>query len=915
MANTFVNLRNTAIIVDTSTNLPGGVEIGSLGITKDTQDLYVYDGTTWQLKSGGGGGGGITSLNGRTAASQTLVTGTSGTNFNISSAGSIHTFNLPVADATHTGKLSSSDWTTFNNKLSSVPFPLLGPDGSASSPTYGFASDIAQDTGMHHPGDGQIAFSTDGVDRFEINNSGVVVHGTAKIDSHGATGNSGTFAGIDGTDGTISDITGWSFQGDGSSSSYVTRQVPVDAGTVYQSIHSKEVEITSSQNNSDYNYNAFNLDSHIDRSANNHDFLGTYNVVNISDTIEGTGNMGDHRTHNSHQNLGTNGAGTAQNCGHFQINSNINSGYTVNNFDSIYTSLNNQGTITNNARAFRADFSGTVGQDFEGFGVNTSINAGRNTTLISVNNSGTVANQFRFLEASNNNTINSGIGINAYNNSAVTTDWTGLNITNGGSVGTNYSGINTYSNGNITGSSTTIGGYSDGSVGGDRFLLNLGANNTGSVGGNSFLINAYDNSAITGGFQGMNLNRTGNVGTYMNGLSINLSGNATSAQGLSVNVGSVSVSGGVPTAINSDGGTTQVNYGYAFPSSVGFFQSHYLGGSLQVQSGIPISNTYGFGENLAQSVIFEDDMGDDGTGIKLGINVVGMVGQLQGTSGKTLDALTFCLTGAGVPASSTGGTISNLTMYRAAGLLPQGGTIDSVTNMYGFKVDALADLTPAMNQWGVYVDSANSDNFFKKNVIIGGATGKPTGTEVLYASGNSIITGTGSFKSDDIQFGTPDPFSRIQVWNKATDSVLRLGSWGQDGDSANTTSEGIVVYGDSLTGQPISGSDGGYARVKRDMFGLFTVDSTLPAYNGGDYYYRADTNGQYFKDDSGNKSFEIARTTGKITSLADTIRIKTAKTPANASDTGNQGDIAWDSDYVYVCVATDTWKRSPITTW
>jgi hypothetical protein len=45
------------------------------------------------------------------------------------------------------------------------------------------------------------------------------------------------------------------------------------------------------------------------------------------------------------------------------------------------------------------------------------------------------------------------------------------------------------------------------------------------------------------------------------------------------------------------------------------------------------------------------------------------------------------------------------------------------------------------------------------------------------------------------------------------------------------------------------------------------------------------------------------------------IRVATAKTPSSASDTGTAGEICWDADYIYVCTATNTWKRTAISTW
>jgi hypothetical protein len=60
---------------------------------------------------------GLNALNGLTSQVQYFATGTSGTDFNISSATDTHTFNLPTASATNRGALSTTDWTTFNGKL------------------------------------------------------------------------------------------------------------------------------------------------------------------------------------------------------------------------------------------------------------------------------------------------------------------------------------------------------------------------------------------------------------------------------------------------------------------------------------------------------------------------------------------------------------------------------------------------------------------------------------------------------------------------------------------------------------------------------------------------------------------------------------------------------------------------------
>jgi hypothetical protein len=69
---------------------------------------------------------GVNAINGITAQVQNLATGTAGTDFAISSAGSTHTFNLPTASAANRGALSSADWTTFNSKQNSIGLTTVG---------------------------------------------------------------------------------------------------------------------------------------------------------------------------------------------------------------------------------------------------------------------------------------------------------------------------------------------------------------------------------------------------------------------------------------------------------------------------------------------------------------------------------------------------------------------------------------------------------------------------------------------------------------------------------------------------------------------------------------------------------------------------------------------------------------------
>lgn len=76
----------------------------------------------------------------------------------------------------------------------------------------------------------------------------------------------------------------------------------------------------------------------------------------------------------------------------------------------------------------------------------------------------------------------------------------------------------------------------------------------------------------------------------------------------------------------------------------------------------------------------------------------------------------------------------------------------------------------------------------------------------------------------------------------------------------------------------------------------------------------------YFNTSGGASTTAYIKETGSGTTgwaaLQSASKLTTAtQTPASAAATGTTGTITWDSSYVYVCIAANTWKRAAIATW
>jgi hypothetical protein len=108
-------------------------------------------------------------------------------------------------------------------------------------------------------------------------------------------------------------------------------------------------------------------------------------------------------------------------------------------------------------------------------------------------------------------------------------------------------------------------------------------------------------------------------------------------------------------------------------------------------------------------------------------------------------------------------------------------------------------------------------------------------------------------------------------------------------------------------------------------------------FDGTDYFWLDDfgatvaANGSFNAITSGTSNVSIYRAnadvqvnvngTGNVAVFSTSgatfigLTVTTSNTPATSSSTGTTGQIQWDSNYVYVCIAPNTWKRANISSW
>lgn len=169
-------------------------------------------------------------------------------------------------------------------------------------------------------------------------------------------------------------------------------------------------------------------------------------------------------------------------------------------------------------------------------------------------------------------------------------------------------------------------------------------------------------------------------------------------------------------------------------------------------------------------------------------------------------------------------------------------------------------------------------------------------------------------------------------------------------------SGGLKLYEDGGVGVFIKDSNGNVGIHNTDAPHPLTVDGVIFARQVGSTRYRFgfnpasakvqmnaydDTGGVYIPIEIEGSTYTVhTGTAGTINTVIDAsgnlginqataaisdgvgidvngkiLRLRTSKTPASAAATGNAGEICWDSSFLYVCTAANTWKRVAIATW
>lgn len=635
------------VTVPSPAQLPPSQPEGAIRYSQSDDSLYTFDGSNWQIITGGGGGGAVTSVNGQTGVvmlnTDDIPEGA--TNFYYTTSRLQTDLNSGSLNAAF-DNLSANVISNDVNIQDNIVILLSGTSGA---PTQDAGLEIDRGTSA----DAQLLWNetTDKWQFGTIGNmknmgaiadisatspiaynptSGVISLTTVPITLGGSgqtTANAalnaflpsqGAFAGrVLGTDGTntswvpagsptgtpntptwfnalgnLDSIPNYAIEGDWYGwRENLTMIAPVDAGAVYPHGIFVTADVVLPQDTNDYRPEGLHLDMTVDAANSGFNLNSVYNVV-MNQNIQGDGVIDYASIMDLRQVTGTGaGGGTVNNTNGLLIDMFHQAGALIaNDINVINLSANAVGPVNGTARLLAMQFNGEV-DTFYGIASGNGVNSIGNTTLIDIYAGGSVGGTMR--------------GLNVANYGPVAGDTIMSNLNQAGILTGNLEGYAFYNNAALA--ANYIGGQwsNDGIVAGTSqgHILNQNGKVTGSYTGFGAYVNAEIgstgseyNTLFNGGYFG---NGRVHKGTMV-GINLSLAGPSTTDQDVQI--------------LNSN---NQISTGNSI-NGLAFFNN---ANAVEAINGI-IFNTKGNARTLTASQLFLDagTVTDDAHGYRLDMN-------------------------------------------------------------------------------------------------------------------------------------------------------------------------------------------------------------------------------------------------------------------------------------------------------
>lgn len=631
---------------------------------------------------------------------------------------------------------------------SAIPYPLQLPIGA------GLVIKSDSDTGVETPSDGLINFYNNNVLTWEFQPGQTTTHVDLIVDGNITANNLPQVFATSRplmTDPTTGLAIEW--PGTNVNSDYgISAQLGVDITTTSNNNLYRYEEGLEISADAAINYNMSVYDFHYDRNQTNFDLDGDIALLNYGMNHEGGGNVNNFQFANFHQSLGTgpNAAKTDSLRG-IEFNQFINltakavdvRGYSyffgsadanaVTQDYYAYGSFINNVDIARNADGYYMNFSPTtVGGGYRGFAIDSNSIVTGNVSGFSFNSNIATLGNFSGFQIGQNANIGGnffgyGGGVSNGVNIGGDVNLIGMALGNG-TIGGFLNGVNITSDSVLSNGANLFNGFWNGATAVNQVYgsnISFGSGSANSLIGYNFNIN---NGTASNQVAGYKFGGSG-TGDQVQGFEANLNQFVQTGSGLK------------RTFIGTGGGTRFELDVHTNVTTIDIAESyHSFNATTYIEAGFPINGPFVFGNMIGHNLVFADNMDPDVFGGLLGYSMNSVFGQILGSA--TVDKVNFMQMAASLPAPfgsyTDGGTITEVNFARVLGLITQGGSLN-VGSSYAFKVESTYDGTPATNLYGVYIDSSNAHNFFKRNVVVGGSAGSSNYT--LDITGDSVFRG------------------------------------------------------------------------------------------------------------------------------------------------------------------------------